>query len=638
MRQFNGKLAIILGIWAIITAVFHLYTAYYGSFEPRVQRAAHVMLLLPIVFLAFPRKRSHKDVLPSIFDWILAILALLPSLYLIVQSDSLARRVELVDPVTTVQLILGIMIVILTIEACRRAVSSIFAGLITILLLYMFTAPYLPGVLKAKGYRLDQVTELMYLAGDQGIYGFLTGIGATILFVFILFAAIMIRSGVGQFFMDVSVMLAGRFRGGPAKVAVLSSGLYGSISGSGVADVYSTGSFTIPLMKRVGYKKINAGAIEAVSSAGGPFLPPVMGAGAFIMAEMTSTSYLIVIQAAILVGLLYYVGVTSTVHFQAVKRDIKPVPMEWNVGWKSVFKRAPLIIPFIIMVVLLVQGISPAKAAVSSIIAMLIIWILMDRTKFRITVLVRALEYAIKSGSVIAAALAGAGIMVAVVNQTGLALSIGNVITKYSFGVMGIALVLVMITVIALGAGIPATPSYVITATVAVGALSAFDIPILYVHLFIYYFAILADITPPVGVTAFAAANLANSPPLKTALYSPKFAFAGFIVPYIFIANPALLLGQGNYAWYESLLVFAVTAIAIVGLAAAVIGAFFERINWTKRVTLAIISLMIVSGTMIISIISFILYVAFIVVMYIQYKKKRISATDVNLAINAVQD
>ncbi|MGM8365259.1 TRAP transporter permease [Virgibacillus sp. W0181] len=638
MRQFNGKLAIILGIWAIITAVFHLYTAYYGSFEPRFQRATHVMLLLPIAFLVFPGKRYQKSELPSVFDWILAVLALLPSLYLMIQSDSLARRVELVDPVTTVQLILGIMIVLLVIEACRRAVSSIFAGLITLLLLYMFAAPYLPGPLKAKAYSVDQVTELMFLSADQGIYGFLTGIGATIIFVFILFAAIMIRSGVGQFFMDISVMIAGKYRGGPAKVAVLSSGLYGSISGSGVADVYSTGSFTVPLMKKVGYNKTSSGAIEAVASAGGPFLPPIMGAGAFIMAEITSTSYLIVIQAAILAGILYYIGVTTTVHFEAVKNDIKSAPIEWSVGWKSIFKRLPLIIPFIIMVWLLIGGISPAKASATSIVAMLIIWIIVSGKKFKVTTLIRALEYATKSGAVIAAALAGAGMMVAVVNQTGLALSLGNLITKYSFGVLGIALVLVMITVIVLGAGIPATPSYIITATVAVGALSAFDIPLLYVHLFIYYFAILADITPPVGVTAFAAANIAGSPPLKTALFSVKYAFAGFVVPYIFIANPALLLGQGDYALSETLLVFVLTAIAIVGLGAAVIGAFFERISWMKRLVLAILSIGIVSGTTYISIICLGLQIVHIAIMYIQYRKDKNNVTENDLAVKAIQE
>lgn len=623
MRDFKGKLAIIIGIWAAVTAAFHLYTAYYGSFEPRVQRATHLFLLLPIVFLAFPSIQSQKEKLPNILDWILATLALTPSLYLILQSETLSRRVELVDKVTSIEYFLGVLVILLILEACRRAVSSIFASLVVISILFLFLAPYLPGSLSSRVYSFDRVVELMFLSGDQGIYGFLTGIGSTVLFVFVLFAAVMIRSGVGQFFMDISVAIAGRFRGGPAKVAVFSSGLYGSISGSGVADVYSTGSFTIPLMKKVGYSKTESGAIEAVASAGGPFLPPVMGAGAFIMAEVTSTSYLIVIEAALLSGILYYIGVVSTVHFEAVKKNIKSSPKEWNVGWKSILKRVYLLIPFALMVYLLITGISPAKSAAVAITTMLVIWVLAERTKFRISILMKALEYGVKSGAVIASALAGAGMIVASVNQTGLALSVGNLITKYSFGSVWIALLLVMITVIILGAGIPATPAYVITSTIAVGALTAFNLPLLHVHMFIFYFAILADITPPVGVTAYAAANIAESPPLKTAFVSPKHAFAGFVVPYVFIANPELLLGQGTFAWYDTALTFILTAVGVIGLAAAFMGAFFDKVNWLERAILTIISAAVMSGNFFVSVISCLLLLTVIVYLYFKYKNKK---------------
>lgn len=617
MRNFTGKLAIIIGTWAIITAIFHLYTAYFGTLEPRLQRAVHLTLLLPMAFLAFPAKKNRIDSTPSFMDWVLAIMSMLPSLYLIINSEMLKTRVELVDQLTTVQIFLGCLVVMLVLEACRRAVSGIFAGTIVLVIIYMFVAPYLPGILNSREYSVARVSELMFLSTDNGVYGFLTGIGSNIIFVFILFAAIMIRSGVGQFFMDLSIMIAGRFRGGPAKVAVLSSGLYGSISGSSVADVYSTGSFTIPLMKKIGYRPANAGAIEAVACAGGPLLPPVMGAGAFIMAEMTSTSYLVVIQAAVLGALIYYIGVISTVHFEAVAEDIKPVPMDWNVGWKNVLKRSPLVIPFVIMVYLLVGGISPAKASVAAILTMLVLWILMERTKFKISLLIKGLEYATKSGAVIAAALAGAGILVAIVNQTGLALTIGNKISEFSFGIQSIALFLVMITVLLLGAGIPSTPAYIITVTIAAGALSAFDLPILSIHLFIFYFAILADITPPVGVTAFAAANISESPPLKTAFLSPRFAFAGFLVPYVFVAHPALLM---DGVWYEIVYMFIVTSLAVIGLAAAIEGAVFNKVGWSKRLLLVVISITMISS---ISIYAYVAVLCFFLFFIREYMKIR---------------
>ncbi|WP_052126220.1 TRAP transporter permease [Ureibacillus massiliensis] len=622
MRQFTGRFAIAFSIWAIVAAIFHIYTAYYGAFEPRMQRAIHILFLLPIVFLVFPAKKSKESSKPSILDWILAVAALLPSGYLIFMNEKFATRVELVDQVTTVEMLLGLLVVLLVLEACRRAVSPIFSLIITLFIAYIFVAPYLPGIFNSRAYTFPRVMEIMFLSSDQGVFGFLTGIGSNVIFVFVLFAAVMLRSGVGQFFMDISVALAGKYRGGPAKVAVISSGLYGSISGSSVADVYSTGSFSIPLMKKIGYSPHKAGAIEAVASVGGPLMPPVMGAAAFIMAEMTSTSYTMVIQAALLCAIIYYIGIIATVHFEAVAMNLKAIPNEWNVGWKTVIKKSPYIIPFVVMLVLLLNGISPAKSAVYSLAVMLVLWIIMSRKKFRISELVESFEYAVKSGAIVTAALAGAGMLVAVVNQTGIGLAMGNIIVSFSQGNLWIALFLIMLTVLILGAGIPSTPAYIITATIATGALAHFDIPLLHAHLFVFYFAILADITPPVGVTAFIAANIAEASPMKTALISPRFAFAGFIVPFVFIANPALLMdSQASVA--DIILSFIVTSIAVIGFSAALAGAVFEKINWIKRLGIIVLSLIIIGGTLYISLIGVLLLATFVGVEYFQYKKRQ---------------
>ncbi|TCP21296.1 TRAP transporter 4TM/12TM fusion protein [Scopulibacillus darangshiensis] len=622
MRTFKGKLGIAFTIWAIITLVFHIYTAYFGSYEPRVQRSIHLLLLLPLAFIVFPfRRKGKKSDKPAVFDWLLAILSMLPSLYLLLNAANLNKRIEFVNPVTMTQVILGTLVVILVIEACRRAVSFAFAIVIAFLICYIFVAPHLPGMFHSRVISFDRVIELFYLKGDEGIYGFLTGISSNTLFIFIAFAAIMLRTGVGKYLMDISIFLTGRYRGGPAKIAVLSSGLYGSISGSSVSDVYSTGSFSIPLMKKIGYSSTKAGAIEAVASAGGPLMPPIMGAGAFVMAEMTSTNYTNIIKAAILSAIIYYIGVLSTVHFEAISMNLSRSPKEWNVGFKNILKRIPYAIPFVAILYFLFTGYSPAKSAVYALVSCILVWLVMSRRQLNFKNIIDGVNYAVSGAVVIASALAGAGIIVAVLNQTGVALSLGNIILNYSFGNLGIALFLIMIVTLVLGAGIPTTPAYVITATVAAGALSYFDVPILIAHLFVFYFAILADITPPVGVTAFSAANVAESPPMKTALMTPRFALAGFIVPFVFVMKPELLFYQDT-SFGMTVLTFISTGLAVIALAAVVVGTLFRKMSVTMRLAIFIAAIISLSNIAIISISGVILLLALICLEYLQYKGK----------------
>lgn len=620
MREFKGKLVIIFAFWSILTVSFHVYTAFFGTLEPRLQRAIHLLLLFPIVFILFPSRHDKKDSNPTFVDWILAIISLAPSLYLILNAGELRTRIELVDRLTLTQIVLGTIMILLVLEACRRAVSLSFSVIVTLAFLYIFIAPYLPGVFNARQYSFERVIEILFLTTDQGVYGFLTGISANILFIFILFAAIMLRSGIGQFFMDLSILIAGKYRGGPAKVSVLSSGLYGSISGSSVADIYATGSFGIPLMKKIGYPAAKAGAIEAVSSAGGPLIPPVMGAGAFIMAEMTGTPFTEVIKASVLCAIIYYIGILAMVHFEAVSLDLKSVSEEFKVGAKNVFKRIPYLIPFVVLIYFMFSGLSPTKSAVYSLLAMLLIWLIVPWNRLTVKELVGGMSYAVKMGSVIVSALAGASIIVSIITQTGLALTLSTIVIKYSFGQQWIALILIMIVTILLGAGIPTTPAYVITATVASGALTFFDVPILTAHLFVFYFAILADITPPVGVTAFAAANIAQSPPMKTALLTPKFAFAGFIVPYVFVYQPALLM-HPDASLGVIILSFISTVLGVVSLAAAIIGYMFNKLSIIKRLILLALVLTAITNQILLSLISIVGIILIFAWEYWLYKR-----------------
>jgi TRAP transporter 4TM/12TM fusion protein len=622
MREFKGKFGVIFGIWALIVVGFHVYTALLGTFEPRLQRSVHVFLLLPLVFLVFPFRKKTKKSMPTIVDWILAILALQPSLYIILNVDALSIRIEQVTPVTPMQTLLGSLLIFLVLEACRRAVSLSFSIVVTVAFSYIFIAPYLPGFFNSRNLGFERVVEIMYLSSHDGLYGFLTGISSNIIFVFITFAAIMVYSGVGQFFMDLSILIAGKYRGGPAKVSVLSSGLFGSISGSSVSDIYATGSFTVPLMKKIGYTPTKAGAIEAVSSAGGPLLPPVMGAGAFIMAEMTATPYTDIIKAALLGAIIFYIGVLAMVHFEAVSMGLKSTSKDKRVPYKTVLIQLPYMIPFVVLAWFLFSGFSPANSAVYGLIAMMIIWLVLPTNRLNVKKLIEAVSYAARMGTVIVSALTGASILVTVINQTGLALSLSNIIVQFSSGQLWLALVLIMITTIVLGAGIPTTAAYVITATVSAAALTAYDVNLLTAHLFIFYFAILADITPPVGVTAFSAANVANSPPMKTALFSVKYAFAGFVVPFIFVFHPALLM-TSDYSAVEIIFTFALAIFSVIVLASVIMGMLFTKLSAIERILLLILAIASITTNEIISYSSLILMTGFILWNYLKMKSHK---------------
>ncbi|QKY70276.1 TRAP transporter fused permease subunit [Lentibacillus sp. CBA3610] len=367
--------------------------------------------------------------------------------------------------------------------------------------------------------------------------------------------------------------------------------------------------------------------MEAVSSAGGPLLPPVMGAGAFIMAEMTATPYTDIIQAAILGALIYYIGVIAMVHFEAVNMGLTRSSDELKVSFKNVLLRAPYIIPFVVLVIFLFSGSSPANSAVYGLITMLIIWALIPSNRITLKKVIEGVSYAAKMGTVIISALAGASIIVTVINQTGLALSLGSIIVQLSSGQLWLALILIMIATIALGAGIPTTAAYVITATVSAAALTSYGLELVTAHLFIFYFAILADITPPVGVTSFAAANVANSPPMKTAFLSVKYAFAGFIVPYIFVYHPALLMSS-EHGLFEIILTFISAVLSVIALASVLMGVMFTKLSVVQRIVLLILALMSISTSQVLTYSSILLIIGFILMNYLVMRKNSIEQSN----------
>ncbi|MBI4629143.1 MAG: TRAP transporter fused permease subunit, partial [Candidatus Rokubacteria bacterium] len=558
-----------VGGWAAAAALFHIWTAYAGVWEPREMRATHLLFLLPLAFLLFPATRRSPTDRATRWDAAGAALSLVPCAYVILNAHALTERWEGVHPVTTAQVVLGTLMVLAVLESARRSVGVWFFVTTLAFIAFLVLAPWLPGFLKSpRAYSYPQIVEMFFLYADEGVLGTLTGISSNILMIFILFASFMLHSGVGQFFMDISVALAGRFRGGPAKVAVLSSGLYGTISGSSVADCYATGSFSIPLMKKIGYKPEIAGAIEACASCGGPLMPPIMGAGAFIMSELTGVPYAQIIVAAALPAVLYYAGIMATVHWEALKHGMGAMTDDVP-SVAALARRSLLFVPFAVVVYFLEKGYSPSKAALYSLLTAVVVSWFAGAQPMTPKRIFETMGEAMRSGVIVACVLAASGLIVAAMSRTGFALAFSSAIINLSAGHLIVALVLIFAVVSVLGTGIPTTPAYILAVTVGGAALQKLDVDILAAHLFVFYYAVLADVTPPVAVTAFAGAQMAGADPMRTGWQASRVALSGFLAPFLFVYQPALLM---RGARTEILVFFACAVIALSVLSAAAAG------------------------------------------------------------------
>ncbi|OLB09297.1 MAG: hypothetical protein AUH18_11490 [Candidatus Rokubacteria bacterium 13_2_20CM_69_10] len=569
MRELTGPTRWGVAAWAAAASLFHLYTAGYGVFEPRVQRSLHLLFLVPLIFVLYRFRTTSPRSRPSAWDWLWVVASFVASAYLIWDSDRINHRWEGASDILPREVVLGTVMVVLVVEACRRSLSRWMAVTISVALFYLATCQWFPGAFHYKGFTYPRMIELLYLGGDDGMYGFLTGISSNILFIYVLFGAVLMKAGVGTFLIALAERTTGWMRGGPAKTAVVGSALFGTISGSTVANVYATGSFTIPLMKRGGYSAKTAAAIEAIAGTGGQIMPPVMGAGAFIMSEMTNVPYFEVAKAAAIPAILYYVGLMAMVHFLAVRHGLQPRPRGELPSWGTIFRQAYLALPFVGIVYFLAAGYSPTGAA------------------FYVIVITAV------SAATIAVALAGSGMIVGVLTRTGSALAFGGAVLSASMGSLLVAMILIFLVVSVLGTGIPTTAAYVISVVVGAGAMGGLGVPVLAAHLFVFYYAVLSDLTPPDAVTAFAAANIAGSEMMATGLEAFRLGIAGFLVPFAFVFHPELLL-RGT--WGQILEMSAFAAVSAIALAAAIVGQAVGRLlGWERLLALGTAGLMIVS-------------------------------------------
>ena len=506
-----------------------------------------------------------------------------------------------------VDIIFSIITVICVLEGSRRITGWILPILASIFLLYPFISHlnFMPDRLLTRPYDMGDIFGQLFLK-TEGLYSTAIGASVTFIFLFILFGAFLARSGMGQLFNDLALALAGHKQGGPAKVAVLSSGFMGSINGSALSNVVSTGAFTIPLMKKVGYHKDFAGAVEASASVGGQILPPIMGASAFIMAETTGVKYGTIALAALLPAVLYYLGVIAQVHFRAGRRDLKGIAKESLPRIKEVMKvRGHMLLPIVFLISLLMKNVPVGYSAAYTIAFTVVISMLRAETRMSINDILGALEDGARQSLAVMAACAVVGIIIGVVSLTSFGTVMTSAIVTLGAGSLFLTLILTMLASMVLGMGLPSIPAYIITATMAAPALAGFDIPILSAHMFVFYFGIFANITPPVCLAAFAGAGIAGGDPMKTGFQSLKLALAGFIVPFMFIYNPTMLMidptGLAVTAkefplppMIDIIVVVLTSVTGIIGLSAAVEGYFKGLMNPVMRILLAIGALLLI--------------------------------------------
>ncbi|BDH60053.1 C4-dicarboxylate ABC transporter [Lysinibacillus sp. PLM2] len=590
-RRLIGIMKWVVFFGLLAFSLFQLYTAIFGQFTAYIQRTIHLGFGLTFIFLLFPARKKGSKTKIAFYDYILAILSAISGIYWTLNYD---RLVTSLGQINQLDFIVGLIVIVLVLEAARRAVGLPIAIIAILFLLYAFFGRQMPDFISHRGQSLESIVNLMYFSTD-GILGTPISVSATYIFAFLLFGAFLVKTGVGQYFNDLAVSVAGKLTGGPAKVAIFSSALQGTISGSSVANVVTSGSYTIPMMKKLGYKKEFAGAVEAAASTGGQLMPPIMGAAAFLMVEFIGrgVTYWDIAKAALIPAILYFAGIWIMTHFEAKRLGLRGLRDDEMPDRKEVFKKLYLLIPIILIIVLMVSGTPVIHAALYGIVACIVVGVINREVKFGPKEFVEALVDGARTALGVVAATACAGIIVGVVVKTGLGLSLANTLVDLAGGNILLTLVFVMIASLVLGMGAPTTANYVITSTIAAPAIITLLAPdvsqalipvtvLLSAHFFVFYFGIIADITPPVALAAFAASGISGGDPIKTGVNSAKLAIAAFIIPYIIVLSPELLMIDVTILQVVWVLITAILGMIAIG--AGVIGFWYRKINWIERI------------------------------------------------------
>jgi len=586
-------LRILLVVLSAGAALFHLFSAGVAPFTALIQRPTHLAFMAALGFLGVGARKGlgagfggREGPAETDIGWwiktalnVLLIGAMVASAaYLILEHEALVRRAG--SP-TTLDLLGGLVTLVVVLELARRTTGWGLVVVATAALIYAVSGPYLPGILAHRGYGFTRLMEHLYLS-TEGIWGVPLGVSADFVYLFVLFGALLDMAGGGALLIGLANQVAGKTRGGPAKTAAVASALMGSLSGSAVANVVTTGTFTIPLMRRSGFKPFFSGAIEAAASTGGQLMPPVMGAGAFILATWTNIPYTRVALAALVPALLYYGALLMAIHFRAGRMGLEGGAIK---KLEPVLPRLHLLLPLGFIVLLLAMGRSPMRAAFWGVMTALGVSLFSRETRPSPGRLEKALLAAGAGAVQVAAACAAAGVVVGVASLTGIGLRMSELIITVSQGNLFLALVLTALGSVILGMGLPTTAAYVVLAALGAPALIELGVPLLAAHLFIFYFGCISNVTPPVSLAAYAASGIAGSPPLKTAWTAMLLASAGFVVPFMFVYGPPLLLDGTPL---EILVVVGTAMAGVTALAAAVIGFLKAPLRPWERGALAL--------------------------------------------------
>jgi len=571
-----------------LMSVYHFYASGFGTIREILHRGIHISFVVGLVFIFYSWKKidhSKKNFNTPFIDIILSILVVISALYLpLLPPEVLAPRVG--NP-ENIDIIMGSFLIVLTLEAARRSIGFTLPFICVLFILFAIFGPYFPGALKHGGASWVGFVNHIYLT-NQGIYGIAVGVMAQYVFLFILFGVLATRIGLGQLFIDLAMVIAGKYSGGPAKVAIFSSAFLGTISGSSIANTVTTGSLTIPAMKKVGYPPHFSGAVEATASTGGQITPPILGAAAFIMVEYLEVPLRDILAAALIPALLHYFGIFIMVHLEAKKLGLRGLTDEEVPKFLSVVKDNWLsLAPLILLVYLILIGRTPDYAAVISIIACVLIGFVKKTNRLTIKDLVQCLSQGAKNTLAVGAAAAAIGIIVGVVTLTGVGFRLGYVVIQTAgdigsfflnfipFGLLTIedltlffSLLLIAFSCIFMGTGVPTTATYIILVAVAAPALTQLNIEPIVSHFFVFYYGVLADITPPVALAAYAAAGIAGSNPFKTGNTAFRLGIAKALVPFVFVYSPSLLLvaqGFDMYIFFQTL-ISAMIGIGLLGV------------------------------------------------------------------------
>ncbi len=600
-----GKLVFFI---AVSWSVFQLYTGFFGTFPSTLQRAPHLAAALTLVYLLYPAKRGKSvEFTKSIpwYDYVLAAASITVGSYHIIFYDALLLRA---GSFTQLDVVVSVIAILLLLEAARRVAGMVIVTVGIVFLVYALFGQHLPrtSFLFHAPFTFKRVVSTEWL-GSEGILGTPIYVSSTFIFLFLVFATFLKKSGVGDWITNIALGAVGGQVGGPAKAAVVASALEGTVSGSSVANVVGSGSITIPLMKNTGYEANFAGAVEAAASTGGQIMPPIMGAAAFIMTEYVGVPYATVATAAVIPAILYFTGIFLNVHYEAVKTGLRGIPKEQRPNTMKLFKEGwYMMTPVILLFGMLIGGSSAMKAAMYGIIGCIIVWIvniLKEERKFDVVRFVKmfidSLDESARSAVTVAITCGTAGIIVGVVTMTGLGLKMADGLIALAGGSLLLTMVFTMFSSLILGMGVPTTANYIIQATISAPALVALGVPPIAAHIFVFYFGIVADITPPVALAAFAGAGISGGNPMKTGFIATRLGIAAYIVPYMLVYNPILVLvnTEGYSIPIFTLIVIksAVTAvIGMIGLATGFTRYFKTNCKIWESIVLIIAGLLLV--------------------------------------------